>query len=85
MSQKYSNCFFCGGEVEERLINREVWWKNKLNIIESVPVGVCRQCGQKVLLPKVAKQIDKVLAGNLKPDHFLQVPAYNFHVVGHSA
>lgn len=85
MANQYSDCYFCGGEVVERPIRREIWWKGQLHIIENVPVGVCRQCGQKVILPAVAKVIDRLLAGAAPPDAVLQVPAYQFRDVGQVA
>ena len=76
MARRYSDCYFCGGEVNERRITREVWWKDRLHLVENVPVGVCGQCGEKVVLPEVARAIDEVLAGKRPPDHFVQVPTY---------
>lgn len=44
----YSNCFYCGGDVEEQYLPRELRWQDKWYILEDVPVGVCQQyCGQK--------------------------------------
>jgi YgiT-type zinc finger domain-containing protein len=80
MSPEYSDCFFCGGAVRERRVNREVWWQGRLHLIEEVPVGVCGQCGEKFLRPAVAKAIDRMLAGEVAPDHLVQVPAYRCHV-----
>lgn len=78
MAHPYSDCYHCGGEVKERTVAREIWWKGKLHLIENVPVGVCQQCGEKVILPDVAKVIDQMLAGELSPDHFVQVPTFQF-------
>jgi YgiT-type zinc finger domain-containing protein len=78
MAGKYSDCYFCGGAVEEQRTTREVWWHGKLHLIENVPVGVCRQCGEKVILPPIAKAIDCLLAGDMAPDAFVQVPRYHF-------
>ena len=78
MPNKYSDCYFCDGEVDERQINREIWWHDQLYVIKDVPLGVCRQCGQKVILPHVAKKIDKLLSGDTPPDEIMQVPSYNF-------
>lgn len=85
MANQYSDCYFCGGEVIEQPIRREIWWKGQLHVIENVPAGVCRQCGQKVVLPAVAKVIDRLLAGATPPDAVLQVPAYQFRDVGQVA
>jgi YgiT-type zinc finger domain-containing protein len=67
MKRQYSDCYFCGGEVKEQQITREIWWQGKLHLIEEVPVGVCQQCGQKLILPDVAKLIDRMLAGEVSP------------------
>ena len=58
------------------------WWQGKLHLIEDAPVGVCQQCGHKFVLPDVAKVIDRMLAGELSPDHFVNVPAYRFRDMG---
>ncbi|MBM4037659.1 MAG: YgiT-type zinc finger protein [Planctomycetes bacterium] len=76
MGRTYSDCHFCGGEVKEQRITREVWRHGSLHLIENVPVGVCQQCSQKTILPQVAKAIDRVIAGETPPDHLIQVPAY---------
>lgn len=76
MPRDYSDCYFCGGEVKEERITREVWRQGRLHLIENVPVGVCQQCSEKVILPEVAKAIDRVVAGETPPDHHVKVPAY---------
>lgn len=78
MAEKYSDCYFCGGEVAEQRISREIWWKGKLYLVREVPTGVCKQCGQKVILPEVAKEIDRILAGQLAPQGYLEVPSFQF-------
>jgi YgiT-type zinc finger domain-containing protein len=78
MAKKYSDCYFCGGEVVETSIDREIWWKGKLYLIQGVPAGVCGQCGEKVILPEVAKEIDRILQGRIAPDRILQVPSYRY-------
>jgi len=78
MSKKYSDCYFCGGIVEERLIPREVRWQKELFIIENVPVGVCNQCGEKVLKPEVAKAIDLILKWKKRPSKTIKVPVYEY-------
>jgi YgiT-type zinc finger domain-containing protein len=59
---KYSDCYFCGGEVAERSIDRDIWWKGKLYLVREVPGGVCGQCGHKFFTPDVLKAIDLILA-----------------------
>jgi len=78
MERKYSDCYFCGGQVKEERITREIWWQGALHLIQDVPVGVCQQCRQKVILPEVARRIDEILAGKVSPDRFVKVPTYRF-------
>jgi YgiT-type zinc finger domain-containing protein len=74
--RKYSDCFYCGGSVEESLIFREIRWKGKLFIFENVPVGVCIQCGEKIIKPEVAKTIDHLIQEEKEPTKIIQVPVY---------
>ncbi len=75
---QYSDCFYCGGTVEERRVPREVRWQGQLFIFEDVPLGVCTQCGEKVLKPEVAKSIDRILQGQKQPARMMQVPVYQY-------
>jgi len=76
MKKKYSDCFYCGGIVQEQIISRELRWKGNLFIIENIPAGVCKQCGEKFLEPQVAKNIDRVLQNKTKPAKKIAVPVY---------
>lgn len=38
---------------------RELRWRSQLFVIEDVPMGACKQCGEKFLTPEVAKDIDR--------------------------
>ncbi len=78
MAKKYSDCFFCGGAVEEQLTLREIRWKSKLFVFENVPLGVCTQCGEKVITPEVAKVIDQLLHERKKPSKTIEVPVYQY-------
>jgi YgiT-type zinc finger domain-containing protein len=76
----YSDCFFCGGMVEEQIIPREYRWDGQLFIIENVPVGVCTQCGEKFIKPEVAKTIDGMFQEKRKPAKIIQVPVYEYEL-----
>ncbi len=81
MDRQYDDCYFCGGVVEERLLPREVRWKGELFVFEDVPMGVCTQCGEKFVLPQVAKKIDAALKSRKRPDRTLQVPVYHYQMM----
>lgn len=76
--KNYSDCYYCGGAVVERRMPREFRWQGQLFIFEDVPMGVCTQCGEKVLLPEVAKAIDRTVQGKKKPAKMIQVPVYHY-------
>ena len=78
MLRRYSNCFYCGGQVEEQLLPREIWWKNRLFVFENVPIGICKQCGEKFLKPEVAKTLDRMLQETLEPAKTIEVPVYQY-------
>lgn len=63
----YGDCYFCGGEVKEKVIEIEFRWKGKLYLVEEVPTGVCQQCGEKYFTAEVSKAIDRSIEeGNVK-------------------
>ena len=74
----YNDCYFCGGVVREVNTSREIWWKGSLYIFENVPVGVCTQCGEKVIKPKTAKHIDLLLKKKNDPQKTINVPVYEY-------
>ena len=41
-------------------------------------MGVCAQCGEKFLVPEVAKSIDNMLQRPKKPTKTLAVPVYEY-------
>ena len=55
---KYGDCSFCGGEVEEKKVELDYRYQSELYIFRDVPAGVCRQCGEKYLTARVAKEIE---------------------------
>jgi YgiT-type zinc finger domain-containing protein len=61
MSHNYGDCYFCGGEIVERVIELEYRWKGRLYIIEGVPVGICQQCGEKYFTAQVSEAIDRIV------------------------
>lgn len=64
--------------MEEQLVAREIRWKARLLIFEDVPMGVCCQCGEKVLKPDVAKRLDQALQQEIEPAKTIQVPVYQY-------
>ena len=58
----YGNCHVCGEQMQEQRINQDFWLKGKLIVIESVPAGVCPQCGEKIVKADVGRQLATLIA-----------------------
>ena len=78
MKHEYANCSFCGGTVEERRVNVDYRTKAGLVIIENVPAGVCRQCGEQYFVAKVAKALEKLAGTEAPASKVLTVPVREF-------
>jgi YgiT-type zinc finger domain-containing protein len=61
----YGKCHVCGEQMNEKRIKQDFWLKGKLIVIESVPAGVCPQCGEKIVKADVGRQL-VTLIRNLK-------------------
>lgn len=61
----YGKCHVCGEQMQEKLVHQDFWLKGKLIVIESVPVGVCPQCGEKIVKAEVGRQL-LTLISNLR-------------------
>ena len=61
----YGKCHVCGEQMLEKRVNQDFWLKGKLVVIESVPAGVCPQCGEKIVRADVGREV-ACLIQNLK-------------------
>ena len=60
-------CYFCKGNVTEQKIKVDFRWGRRLKIIEDVPAGVCRQCGERYFHSAVYKTMQRLAASRAKP------------------
>lgn len=70
---EYGDCYFCGGQVVEKVIELDFRWQGKPYILEGVPAGVCQQCGEKYFTAKVSQAIDRAIKSG-KVKRLAQVP-----------
>jgi YgiT-type zinc finger domain-containing protein len=61
----YGKFHVCGEQMREKKINQDFWLKGKLIVIESVPAGVCPQCGEKIVKADVGREL-ATLIGNIR-------------------
>jgi len=71
-------CSFCGGELEERLVQHEYRWEGRLFVFEEVPARVCRQCGEKYFDARVVKAMERAVLEQLKPKRVMRVPVFSY-------
>ena len=57
----YGKCHVCGEQMHEKRINQDFWLKGKLVVIESVPAGVCPQCGEKIVKADVGRDLASLI------------------------
>lgn len=75
---KYGDCSFCGGEVKSGKVELDYRYQGKLYVFEDVPAGVCRQCGEKYLTAKIAKEIESKIQSNENWTKTITVPVEVF-------
>lgn len=68
----------------ETLINKKVTYTLNLNgqiiMIENVPARVNEETGEQLFSPSTVEQLQQTLLENNEPDHFIQVPVYNYSI-----
>ncbi len=58
------SCEHCGGNVRERLAEREAFrHKGSFVILEKVPIGVCDKCGARYFDASVLRRVAEVGRG----------------------
>ncbi len=75
---KYGDCSFCDGEVKSERVELDYRYQGNLYVFQSVPAGVCQQCGEKYLTAKVAKEIERRIRTKEKWDRTISVPVSVF-------
>jgi YgiT-type zinc finger domain-containing protein len=78
VKHEYAACSFCGGPVEERLVSVDYRTKAGLVIIENVPAGVCRQCGERYYTAEVAKAMERLAEAEVPASRTVAVPVREF-------
>lgn len=78
MEHRFSSCSFCGGEVKNKIVTVDFRWGDDLIIIENVPVGVCKQCGEKYFTAEVSKQMEKLAIKRIEAKKERKVPIMEF-------
>ena len=67
---------------QERLAEKQVTYTLELNgkvvLIENVPARVDEETGEQFFSPSTVERLQQVILSGEEPDHFVQVPVYNY-------
>ena len=77
MDQKGSKCPMCGGRLEAKNITHPQYYEGKVVILENVPAEVCRQCGEVLFSPDVARRIQEAVWSGNSGTRTAKVPVYD--------
>lgn len=69
---------------QERLVEKQVTYTLELNgkvvLIENVPARVNEETGEQFFSPSTVERLQQVILSGEEPDHFVQVPVYNYAI-----
>ncbi len=71
---KALECEYCGGVIQAKKVTVEHWYEGKLVIIREVPVGVCRECGEKYYEAVTLEQLDAMAQKSESAPERISVP-----------
>ena len=57
----YGRCDVCDTHIVEKHIKQDFWIRGELIVIENIPVGVCPQCGEKVVRAEIGQLAIKLI------------------------
>ncbi|MBC8233454.1 YgiT-type zinc finger protein [bacterium] len=76
----YGECEICDTLMQKERIKQDFWLRGQLIVVEGVPVGVCPQCGEKVVKADVGLWITKLIEDSerIAKAPKISVPAIKF-------
>jgi hypothetical protein len=67
---------------QETLVDKKVTYtlslSDQLILIENVPARVNEETGEQFFSPATVERLQQTILDNQEPDHFIQVPVYNY-------
>ena len=71
-------CPTCGGILEDKTVQVDFRYKDRLVVIDDVPAQVCRDCGERLISSATSKDIDELLELSPEPVRRISVPVLPF-------
>lgn len=67
---------------QETLVEKQVTYTlnldGKIFLIDNVPARVNEETGEQFFSPSTVEQLQQTILDGKEPDHFVQVPVYNY-------
>jgi HTH-type transcriptional regulator/antitoxin MqsA len=77
-----STCAVCkAAAATERTVRVSLDYEGRMYIFDNVPAEVCGQCGEVLLRPNVAKQLETLMRTGAAPERTESVPVYDLAAV----
>jgi YgiT-type zinc finger domain-containing protein len=70
-------CEYCGGAIEEKLIDLPRKVGDGYVLIQHVPAGVCTECGTRYYAANVLKMIETTAQGRQRAEREMIMPVYS--------
>lgn len=74
---KYDDCDFCGGRVTSKRVTVDLRRGKKLFVFYSVPIGICRKCGERYYPGPVLEQLDELAQHGMNGAKTVAVPTFD--------
>lgn len=71
---KELECEYCGGVIQPKEVTVEHWYEGNLAIIKDVPVGVCKECGERYYEAATLEQLDAMAQKRESAQERISVP-----------
>lgn len=59
-------CTFCKSKMTGETTNLDLRINDKLVVVENVPAYICHFCGEKVVSPKVVREVERLVRKKMK-------------------
>jgi YgiT-type zinc finger domain-containing protein len=77
-NMKNESCEYCDGKVHAKKVTVQYRYKGRLVIIENVPAGVCRGCGERYYDATTLEKMEAIVRLKKAAKRRVVVPIRNF-------
>jgi YgiT-type zinc finger domain-containing protein len=78
---RFDRCEYCDGAVEARRVTLDLRRGARMYVFRNVPVGVCRECGERYYPGQVLEHLDEVIRAGVKSAATIRVPTFDYNTL----